>query len=73
VGWGDVDLREQFSFEPRKGQAHPNAIEYGLVKVEEGNSIVGPLIPTDRLAWSTGKHNYIFTVAPSKGTMLIDL
>jgi len=51
---------------------HPNALEDRLVEKEEGDPVVGPLIPTHRLAWAAGKHKNVLIVPPRKGTMLID-
>jgi len=72
LGRGDIDLREKLPFKPRKRQAHPNAFEDCLIEVEKGYPIVGPFIPIDRLAWSTGKHSYVHVVPPSKSAMLVD-
>jgi len=50
LGRGNIDLREKLPFEPRKRQAHPNALEYCLVEEEKWYPIVGSLVPTDRFA-----------------------
>jgi len=72
LGWADVDFDEQFSLEPRKGQAHPNALEHSLVKVKEGDSLVGPLFPAYRLPWGTREHSYVLVMPFSKGAMVVD-
>ena len=34
---------------PEEGQAHPNTLEDHLIKVEEGDPVVGPFVPAHRL------------------------
>ena len=72
LGGGNVDLCQEFPFERREGQAHPNAFEDRLIKEEEGDPVIGPLISTHGLAWDAGEHSNIFVVPPSEDTMLID-
>jgi len=72
LGWENINLREKFPFESRKRQAHPNALEDGLIEVEKWYPIVGPLVPANRFAWGTWKHRDVHVIPPSEGAMLVD-
>jgi len=44
LGRGYIDLREQFPFEGREGEAQTDALKYRLVKEKEGFSPIGPVV-----------------------------
>jgi len=51
---------------------HPDTFEEHLVKVKEGDSIVGPLVPTYRLPWGTGEHCYVLVMPFREGAIVLD-
>jgi len=50
LGWGSVHLCQQFSLEPRKREAHADALKNHLIKIEKGDPIVGPFVSAYRIS-----------------------
>jgi len=50
LGWGDVNLRQQLPLKSGEGQAHSDTLKNDLVEIKEGDPVIGPLIPTNRLS-----------------------
>jgi len=44
LGWGSVHLCQQLSLEPRKREAHADALKSHLIKIEKGDPTVGPFV-----------------------------